>query len=202
MHFSKILPAAFILLGLGSQLSGSALAQFYEVKFSDVELSSIDSGGELIEQTEGKSEADRAVPFTAVEPAMLTVEEALSTPIQTASTVQPNALVGEGTLDDSDEQLKLDNGVRLDHFRFNGEAGEQIIITGESSDFDIVVGLFLVEEEQLKEIAINDNSSETTTNAKIETTLDSTGTYAVIVGPALADGQGDYVITLDGTGEG
>ena len=209
MQFSKLLPATVVLLGLGAQLSGSALAQFSEVKFSDVQLSTLNSGGELIEESDAKAEvkieaeteASETTPFSTVEPAMLIGESELSAPIQPASTTRPNTLIGEGSLDDSDDQLKLDNGVRLDYFKFDGEAGEQITITGESTDFDIVLGLFLVEEEQLKEIAINDNASETTTNARIEKTLDSSGTYAVIVGPAFADGQGDYVITLDGTGE-
>lgn len=209
MQFSKLLPATFVLLGLGAQLSGSALAQFSDKKFSGIQPSSLNNSGELVVDTEAnikvgletESAASEAAPFSTVDPAMLTDESELPAPIGALSTVQPNVLVGEGSLDDSEDQLKLDNGVRLDHFKFGGEAGEQITITGESSDFNIVVGLFLVEEEQLKEIAINDNASETTTNAKIETTLSDTGTYAIIVAPAFSDGQGDYVITLDGVGE-
>lgn len=208
MKISKLLPATFVLFGLGAQLSGSALAQFSAVKFSDVQLSSLNSSSEFVVNTTAKTEAkiaseieSSASPFESVEPAMLTNESDLIVPIQTASTEQTSVLIGEGTLDDSDNQLKLEGGIRIDHFNFDGEAGEEITITGESSDFDIVVGLFLIEEDQLREIAINDNASETTTNARIEATLDTTGTYAVIVGPAFAEGQGDYVVTLEGTGE-
>lgn len=104
----------------------------------------------------------------------------------------------KGLLSDDDE-LKATDGSPLDYFIFDGEAGEQVTITAESSDFDIMVGLFLVTEDDLVAVAANNDVDRTTTNARIETTLSTTGQYVIFVATADSAGRGDYVVTLDGT---
>ena len=130
----------------------------------------------------------------------------LPTPLQTspeqaapmqAAPGQPTVLVGEGALTDDDDQEKTDDGVPFDYFTFSGMEGDSITITLESDDFDTILGLFLVTEEGVEPIAVNDNSSETTTNSRVSGSLPSNGAYGVFV-TTVDEGRGNYVVTLEG----
>ena len=76
-------------------------------------------------------------PPTQTAPLQTTSEAA---PMQAAPS-QPAVLVGEGELTDGEDQLKLEDGTPYDYFIFEGNAGERVTLTVDSSDFDPTVGL-------------------------------------------------------------
>ena len=118
-------------------------------------------------------------------------------PLQVDPANQDSVLRGEGELVDDDE-LKTSSSQPYDAFFFDGEAGTEIVITGESSDFDIALGLGLWTEEGIVPVADNNDASEGSTNARIEAALTDTGEYIILVFAVNEAGRGSYEITLAG----
>jgi hypothetical protein len=88
----------------------------------------------------------------------------------------------------------LQDGSYYQEFAFTGQAGQQIRILLESSDFDTY--LILIDSAGNR-IAENDDASSSTTDAEIIVTLPSTGDYTVIVNSYEGGQQGRFLLTLE-----
>jgi S1-C subfamily serine protease len=80
-----------------------------------------------------------------------------------------------------------------DIYSFPGEAGQQVTITLNSSDFDTYLAIGDSEGELLDS---NNNANARTTNSEIVLTLPRTGTYNIIVNGFSTADQGAYVLTV------
>lgn len=80
-----------------------------------------------------------------------------------------------------------------DIYSFPGEAGQQVTITLNSSEFDTYLAIGDSEGELL---GSNDDASANTTNSELVLTLPRTGTYNIIVNGFSTSDQGAYVLTV------
>ncbi|MEM8806396.1 MAG: trypsin-like peptidase domain-containing protein [Cyanobacteria bacterium P01_G01_bin.38] len=96
-----------------------------------------------------------------------------------------------GRLEPGDPQLR--DGSFYDEFAFEGQAGQQVIISLTSSDFDTY--LFLADEAG-NQIAENDDLSGSSTNSEIVVTLPRQGLYRVVANAYDAQGQGSYRLSI------
>ncbi|MEO1400612.1 MAG: trypsin-like peptidase domain-containing protein [Cyanobacteria bacterium J06635_1] len=114
----------------------------------------------------------------------------LSGPDQTS---QPNRFLLEeaGRLEQGDPQLR--DGSFYDEYAFEGQAGQQVVISLTSSDFDTY--LFLADEAG-NQIAENDDVSGSSTNSEIVVTLPRQGLYRVVANAYDNRGQGSYRISV------
>ena len=96
-----------------------------------------------------------------------------------------------GSLTDSDRTL--DDGSKYDEYTFQGSAGDRIVITLESSEFDAFLHL---KDASGETIESNDDFEEGSLNSRIEITLERSGTFTIVAN-SLADGEfGAYRLTL------
>ncbi|MEO0455143.1 MAG: trypsin-like peptidase domain-containing protein [Cyanobacteria bacterium P01_A01_bin.114] len=111
---------------------------------------------------------------------------------QTSSANQNRYLLQEaGRLGPGDPQLR--DGSFYDEFSFEGVAGQQIVISLTSSDFDTY--LFLADEAG-NQIAENDDVSDSSTNSEIVVTLPRQGLYRVVANAYDSQGQGSYRLSI------
>ncbi|MBP0020254.1 MAG: tetratricopeptide repeat protein, partial [Cyanobacteria bacterium SBLK] len=98
----------------------------------------------------------------------------------------------EGTLDDKSEVSALDS--YYNYHVFEGKAGDQIAIDLTSKDFDAYLLLWTAEEEF---VALNDDGGQGS-NARIVTTLPTSGTYRIqVLTPAHSTSTtGNYTLTI------
>jgi len=97
----------------------------------------------------------------------------------------------QGTLDENDGVLA--DGSLFDVHQFDGQAGVEITVTVESSDFDTYL---IVADRQRNLIAENDDIGPTNRNSAATFTLQHGGTYLVIVNAYDAYGRGDYRLVI------
>lgn len=111
----------------------------------------------------------------------------LSKPVKAETILQQ-----QGTLEQGDQVIQSD-GSLVDLYTFTGQAGQQIRITLESSEFDTY--LILVDPDRNK-IAENDDANQNTRNAELVLTLPQDGTYGVIVNGYDRSDRGRYELTV------
>ncbi|MEM1279450.1 MAG: trypsin-like peptidase domain-containing protein [Cyanobacteria bacterium P01_H01_bin.152] len=85
------------------------------------------------------------------------------------------------------------DGTLYDEFTFNGEAGQRVTITLESSQFDTYLA---VADSGGNLVAENDDISPSTTNSEVSFTLPATNRYLVIVNGYSTSDQGRYTLTI------
>lgn len=98
----------------------------------------------------------------------------------------------EGVLEAGDQVLPSDNSLYDEH-AFEGRAGQPIIITLESDDFDTYLVLVSPDQRLLSE---SDDVSDDNSNSSVTTILPSDGTYRAIANAFDSTGQGDYTLTI------
>jgi hypothetical protein len=104
----------------------------------------------------------------------------------------PPILQEEGILENGDLVLEGD-GSLYDIYTFEGLAGQAIVITVESSDFDTYV---LLADSEGNILGESDDASDGDTNSRLEVTLPSDGTYNVIVNGYEASDRGRYTLVI------
>ncbi|MFL6231323.1 MAG: Calx-beta domain-containing protein, partial [Pyrinomonadaceae bacterium] len=106
-----------------------------------------------------------------------------------------------GALTSGDCKNPID-GSFYDSYTFSGTAGQQIVITMTSSQFDTYLYLMKPGETTIGDSTIqNDDISNTNTNSQIANlTLPSTGTYTILANSFAAGATGNYTLSLTGGG--
>lgn len=121
-------------------------------------------------------------------------ELALATATNSATTTQPrnqSLLQTEGTL--SQNSPTLQDGSYYAEHTFQGNAGQTITISLESSDFDTYL-ILLGPDDQV--VAENDDATSSTLNSSLTVTLPTSGTYRVIANAYDSSGIGRYLLTV------
>lgn len=109
---------------------------------------------------------------------------------QSQATLQ-TILQQQGSLQRGDSVL--DDGSLYDEYPFEGEAGQQVVITLESSAFDTFLILVAPNGDL---IAQNDDISTDNLNSSLTVTLPSSGTYRVVANSYDSSGRGRYMLTV------
>ncbi|NER81837.1 MAG: tetratricopeptide repeat protein, partial [Leptolyngbya sp. SIO1D8] len=107
---------------------------------------------------------------------------------QTDNETEPLLQV-EGRLETGD--ATLDDKSFYDTYTFEAEAGQTVIITLESAEFDTYLFLFDPDGNKIAE-----NDDHRGTNSQIYTTLSTPGTYTVLVNSYAARATGNYTLLL------
>lgn len=97
-----------------------------------------------------------------------------------------------GVLETGDKILSSDQSL-YDEYTFNGQQGQQITISLESSEFDTYLAVFTPDNELLQE---HDDIDQNNSNSQITITLPKTGTYRVIVNAYDSKGKGKYLLKV------
>jgi hypothetical protein len=97
-----------------------------------------------------------------------------------------------GTLEDGDEMLASDQSFYDEH-AFEGRAGQPVIITLESEDFDTYLILVGPDQRLLNE---NDDVSDANSDSSLTTILPTSGTYLAIANSFDSSGRGTYTLTV------
>jgi len=130
-----------------------------------------------------------SVLFSAIAVFLSCPESALS---QTGTSTGSPLLQTEGTLETGDTVLS-DDGSLYDVHTFEGRAGQTVIISLESTQFDTYLLLLSPRGDV---IAQNDDVSQGNLNSAIAITLPETGTYQVIANSYDSTGRGNYRLTV------
>lgn len=88
-----------------------------------------------------------------------------------------------------------DAGAPADSYRFDGTAGQRVLIEMSSDDFDTYLELFAQRAGGRESLAADDDGGAEGTDSRLVATLPETGAY-LIEARAFASGEGDYVLTL------
>jgi hypothetical protein len=94
---------------------------------------------------------------------------------------------------------KLDNGTRVEAWKFQGRAGQCVDITMRSTEFDSFMGIYVNNPStgDLDKVAEDDDSAGGT-DARIQGRLPSTGSYYVVVADATKrENAGRYTLRFD-----
>lgn len=112
-----------------------------------------------------------------------------------ATPAQPNAtdalLQEQGTLEQGDA-IASDNSL-YDRYTFEGDEGQRVTLTMESSEFDTYLVLVDPEGQLLGD---NDNVSQQNSNSSLTVTLPVDGTYTVIANGRDNTSQGRYTVNV------
>ena len=100
---------------------------------------------------------------------------------------------------------KLDNGTRVEAWKFEGRAGQCVDITMRSEDFDSFMGIYVDNPRtgDLDKIVEDDDSGggRSGHDAEIRGNLPSTGTFYVVVADATKrENAGRYTLQFDSCG--
>ena len=87
----------------------------------------------------------------------------------------------------------MQDGSLYEEYQFEGESGQSITVTLESSDFDTYLMLIAPNGDLMQ---YNDDISDSDRNSQITTVLPESGTYRVIANSYDPAGQGSYEITV------
>jgi hypothetical protein len=121
------------------------------------------------------------------------VEEEMPTePSQEPTEPTELILDTQGKLEEGDQVLESDNSL-YDEYTFDGEEGQSVTVTLESSDFDTYLAVFTPDNKLLEE---HDDVSQTNSNSAITVVLPTTGTYRVIVNSYDSKGRGSYNLKI------
>ncbi|MGG6292916.1 PPC domain-containing protein [Leptolyngbya sp. AN02str] len=102
----------------------------------------------------------------------------------------PILLQRQGVLEPGDSILESD-GSLYDTYFLNGRAGQQIMISLESDEFDTYLAILTPDGAVLAE---NDDADDT--NSFLEVTLPSSGEYQLIINGYDSNSQGWYTVTV------
>lgn len=100
----------------------------------------------------------------------------------------------EGRLDAGDEQMG--NGAFTDTYIYHGRAGETIVVTLRSSDFDTVVAVGRPGHSGCRPMDSDDDGAGGT-DSKIKITFSDGAPYHIHVRTASPQGRGAYTLTVD-----
>ncbi|GAB4379324.1 MAG: hypothetical protein Kow00121_33250 [Elainellaceae cyanobacterium] len=109
-----------------------------------------------------------------------------------AAGISPILLKEEGTLGANSQVLQAD-GSLYDEYSFQGQAGQNVTILLESSDFDPFV-ILVGPDDQV--VGQNDDASPRTLNSLLTATLPVNGTYRIIANAYDQAGRGNYILTV------
>ncbi|HEX6038425.1 hypothetical protein [Longimicrobium sp.] len=122
-------------------------------------------------------------------------DEGVPTPADTVAapgTVILNLPV-QGRLDRPDE--KADNGAYIDTYTYQGRAGETLVITLESDDFDAYVRVGAVHQGACRPVQGDDNGGGGT-NSRLRVRIPNDGDFHVHVSSRRRGEAGDYTLTV------
>ncbi len=91
---------------------------------------------------------------------------------------------------------RLRDGSRYNLYEFSGEAGQEVRIQLESSDFDTYLILIGPDDQPLAE---NDDRTSGDTNSELVLNLPATGTYRLVANALDSRGRGDYQVAVYAT---
>jgi predicted Zn-dependent protease len=91
---------------------------------------------------------------------------------------------------------RLRDGSRYNLYEFSGEAGQEVRIQLDSSDFDTYLILIGPDDQPLAE---NDDRTSGDTNSELVLNLPATGTYRVVANAFDSRGRGDYQVAVYAT---
>ncbi|NEQ26086.1 MAG: serine protease, partial [Microcoleus sp. SIO2G3] len=117
-----------------------------------------------------------------------------STPANGTTRPAPQGVIlqEQGVLGENSQVLQQD-GSLYDEYQFQGQQGQQVVISMESTQFDTY--LLLVDPNgQL--VDQNDDGAQGSTNSQITATLPSDGTYTIIANAYDSTGRGRYTLTV------
>ncbi|WP_029417828.1 PPC domain-containing protein [Brevundimonas bacteroides] len=100
----------------------------------------------------------------------------------------------EGALSDDDGQN--DSGVIADGYTFEGRAGQRVVVTMSSDDFDTWLDLYAGEGGGRYVVDSDDDGAGEGTNSRLTYTLAEDGLYSIEARGFSEDGRGDYELTL------
>jgi hypothetical protein len=93
------------------------------------------------------------------------------------------------------EDAVSDAGSPADAYRFEGTAGQRVLVEMSSGDFDTFLELFAERAGGRESLATDDDGGAEGTDSRLSATLPEAGPY-VIEARAFGSGEGDYVLTL------
>lgn len=102
------------------------------------------------------------------------------------------SLTGQGQLNGSDDRVP--DGRHFDFWPFRADAGAEVSIVVESSDFDPVVMLTTDDGERVNIIAENDDANSNTTNARLDVNVTQSGEFVFVVLGYDGSMLGDYTV--------
>ncbi|NJO20803.1 MAG: hypothetical protein HC838_13215 [Spirulinaceae cyanobacterium RM2_2_10] len=109
-------------------------------------------------------------------------------------TAPSNALVRqEGVLAPGAGTATLPDGSLYQEYTFQGRAGQSVLVTLESPDFDTYL---IVLDSQGRKLAENDDAQGNTTNSQLSLRLPNNDTYRVLVNAYDRGGRGRYRLTI------
>ncbi len=94
------------------------------------------------------------------------------------------------------ESLKLPDGKPFQSWRYTARAGERVVITNRSSDFDAYLQLYHVGGDTLREIERNDDGGGSL-DAQLSVELAEAGDYLIVAGSFSTSAIGDYRLSLE-----
>ena len=98
-----------------------------------------------------------------------------------------------GALEETDDRLNAADGSLYDDYWFDTNAGNRIVVTLQSSDFDPYLHLFDAHRTQL---AYNDDAVPGQNSSRIEYVAPYTGRYYVLVNSRDAGETGRYKLSI------
>ena len=143
---------------------------------------------DALELVKGSRQKDPVL--TKVLPAKISIS---LTATQTKQTTEEGDVILDvaGRLETGD--ALLDDNTLYDRYTFEGEAGQAVILTLTSAEFDTYL---ILQNSAGANLSTNDDSSDVETNSSIVFVLPETGTYQVLAN-ALYEGEGgDYQLSV------
>ena len=119
-------------------------------------------------------------------------------PVRSSGTIAVGQTV-RGTLDSGDSQA--DDDSYYDLWTLRGRAGERITITLRSSDFDAFLGWGRMDGGEWDEMESDDDSGGGT-DARLEVTVGSAGTYTIRANTLTSGETGAYTLSVEAGGSG
>ena len=108
---------------------------------------------------------------------------------------------GQGQLESTDDVYEYEGGnYYYDTWHIYGEAGDQLRISAESSDFDSMIIVLSVGESGVGLVGVNDDLSSETTNSQIDVVVNRSGNFVIAVLPYNPLEQGAYTVGVQAIG--
>jgi hypothetical protein len=101
-----------------------------------------------------------------------------------------------GELVDAETQEASGDGRAGDQWRYSGKAGERLVVSMRSDDFDTILQVFACGSADEDEIAFDDDGGGGT-NSRIEVTLPQDCEYEIRAGSLLRSEKGRYILRVD-----
>jgi hypothetical protein len=135
----------------------------------------------------------RAAPLGGSQTGAYTVGIAEGPPPMQTQTIAFGATV-EGALTEDDGSNA--GGQRSDAYTFQGRAGQRVVATMSSDDFDTYLDLYAGDGDSRYILDSDDDGAGEGTNSRLSHTLTEDGEYTLEARAFSEDGAGDYTLTL------